>query len=361
MASASESLSDQLVNLTRDLVNIASPSLAETAISDWVEATLRNVPALQVTRIGDNVIAQTVGGNDNRVVFGGHLDTVPANANEVADLRAGQLWGVGTTDMKSGVAVMLALAERAESWPVPTTYVFYVAEEIAREHNGLLAVERARPDLLAGSCAILGEPTNNVVEAGCQGVVLAQVTIRGERAHTARPWMGRNAIQRAAPLLALIDSYVARQPLVDGCEYREAVQVVAITGGVANNVVPDECVIRINHRFAPDRTVSDAYAWLSDWIGTAIGPDDAVQLIESAPAAHPGLHAGPLGKLVAVSGAAPQAKLGWTDVAFFAERGVAACNFGPGDPLLAHTRDERVDVTRIVDCYGVLESWLQSL
>jgi succinyl-diaminopimelate desuccinylase len=240
---------------------------------------------------------------------------------------------------------MLGLATGLTEPAVDVTYVFYAGEEIAREHNGLLTIEASAPDLLKGDAAVLGEPTNALVEAGCQGVVKLEVEVGGTRAHTARPWMGVNAIHRLAPILDLIGAYQAREPVIDGCRYREAVQAVSVSGGVAGNVVPDRATLVINHRFAPDRDAGSAGAWLCDWLGPTIDSTcgDQLSILEAQPAAAPSLGHPVLKGLLAATGAAPKPKLGWTDVAFFAERGVPAVNFGPGDPELAHTADERLE------------------
>lgn len=342
---------------TAELIGIASPSFGEAPLADHVERQLRGVPWLEVTRVADNVIARSTGSAPTRVVLAGHLDTVPANDNAVPRLDGEVLWGLGAADMKSGLAVMLDLAARVEPLATEVTYVFYATEEVAREHNGLVAVASARPDLLVGDVAVLGEPTGAVVEAGCQGVVKVRVTLGGVRAHAARPWMGTNAVHRLAPLLTCLAGWSGRQPTIGGCRYRESLQAVAVEGGVADNVVPDRASLVVNHRFAPDRTMAEAEAEVASVLGAA-GLDgelgDRIEVIDRAPAAAPGLDHPLLAGLVAATGAAPRAKLGWTDVAFFAERGVPAINFGPGDPELAHAPDERVTGRDLVAVHATL-------
>jgi succinyl-diaminopimelate desuccinylase len=331
--------------LTADLVAIPSVSNHESALADRVESTLRAQPALAVHRFGANVVARTDLGRRTRVVVAGHLDTVPANGNATPTVEGDTLWGLGSADMKGGLAVMLGLAMSLSEPAVDVTYVFYAGEEIAREHNGLLAIEASAPDLLKGDAAVLGEPTSALVEAGCQGVVKLELEVGGTRAHTARPWMGVNAIHRLGPILDRISAYQAREPVIDGCRYREAVQVVAVNGGVAGNVVPDRATLVINHRFAPDRDAGRAGAWLCGWLAPLIDSTrgDRLSILEAQPAAAPALDHPVLKALISATGAAPKPKLGWTDVAFFAERGVPAINFGPGDPELAHTADERLE------------------
>jgi succinyl-diaminopimelate desuccinylase len=344
-----------LLSAAAELVDINSVSHEEKALADHLEARLRAMPWLVVDRLEDNLVARTQLGRPQRLVVAGHIDTVPVNGNGRARVDGDTLWGLGSADMKSGLAVMLDLAGCIPEPSVDVTYVFYACEEVARECNGLSRLFVLRPDLLAGDAAVLGEPTGGVLEAGCQGVIKMAVTVCGSRAHTARPWMGRNAIHRLEPVLAVVNSYEGRRPRIDACEYREALQAVAVSGGVAGNVVPDRATLSLNHRFAPDRSVDEAIAALQALLAPALdgASGDTVEVIEQAPAAAPGLDHPLLNRLAALIGVPPRAKLGWTDVAFFAERRMPAVNFGPGDPTLAHTADERVgraelDVVRAV-------------
>jgi len=328
-----------LLELTAELVDIPSVSQNERAIADHLEAWLRKAPWLQVDRIGDNVVARTSRGRAMRLIVAGHTDTVPVNENARARIQGDTLWGLGSSDMKSGLAVMLDVATSVEEPAVDVTWVFYVAEEVAAEHNGLRHLFRDAPRLLAGDAAILGEPTGGAIEAGCQGTLRAEVTMLGERAHTARPWMGRNAIHRLGKVLRRLEGYQERRPVLDGCEFREAVQAVAVTGGVAGNVVPDVASVTVNHRFAPDRTPAEAEASLREVVGDV----DRFELLDVADGAAPGLDHPLLRALIERNRLEVRAKLGWTDVARFAAQGMPAVNFGPGDPTLAHTRDERVE------------------
>lgn len=334
-----------LLAATAELIDIASVSHHEAALADHVEARLRHRPWLTIDRIEDNVVARTTLGRARRLILGGHLDTVPANGNENSRIEGNVLWGLGAADMKSGLAVMLELASSVAEPALDMTYVFYAGEEVAREFNGLSRLFVARPDLLVGDAAILGEPTGGTVEAGCQGVLKLAVTVGGERAHSARPWMGVNAIHRLGPVLDRVASFEGRQPAIDGCHYREALQAVWVEGGVANNVVPDLATVLLNHRHAPDRSSLEAEAAVRALLAPALEPDrgDHVEVIERAPAARPGLDHPLLARLVGLVGAEPRAKLGWTDVAFFAEHGIPATNFGPGDPSVSHSAVERVE------------------
>jgi len=338
-------LATDLLASTAELVAIPSVSHTEAALADHVESRLRARSELRVKRIGANVIARTDRGRASRVVLAGHLDTVPANGNATPRLEGDTLWGLGSADMKGGLAVMLELAVSLDEPAVDVTFVFYAGEEVGREHNGLLRIAAESPDWLAGDAAILGEPTGARVEAGCQGVLKVEVEMGGTRAHTARPWMGSNAIHRLAPVLARVASYQARRPVIDGCEYREALQAVHVRGGVAGNVVPDRASVLLNHRFAPDRDAAAAESALRGDLDALLDPTqgDRILLAETLPAAAPSLSHPILAALLRATGTPPRAKLGWTDVAFFAERGIPAVNFGPGDPELAHTEGERVE------------------
>ena len=345
-----------LIHDTAALVDIASVSHSEREIADAIEQRLRTFGAgrFEVVRIADNVVARSHLGRPMRLALAGHLDTVPANANDKARISGDTLWGLGSADMKGGLAVMLDLAQasaqsidrRGGGPDFDLTFVFYSCEEVERRHSGLLEIEGVDASLLEADAAILGEPTCSRIEAGCQGVLKAEVIFAGKRAHTARPWTGSNAIHRAGNLLVRLGSYDERRPTIDGCEYREALQAVAIEGGVAGNVVPDRASILLNHRYAPDRDRVGAETSLRAWIDASIDPSlgDHVEIVDHSPAAAPNLGHPALAKLLEVTARPARAKLGWTDVAFFAERSIPAVNFGPGDPEVAHTQNERVTI-----------------
>lgn len=340
-----------LLRLTAELVAIPSVSLEERELADHIQARLQRLGHLEVTRLGHNVVARTRLGRDQRLVLAGHTDTVPPAGNARARVDGDTLWGVGSADMKGGLAVFLALAEEAPEPAVDLTFVFYVAEEIAAEHSGLGHVAREAPELLVGDAAVLGEPTGGAVEAGCQGTMRLAVTLEGARAHTARPWMGANAIHRLAPVLERLARYEARQPVLDGCQFREALQAVAVEGGVAPNVVPDRTVLTLNHRFAPDRDEAQALAHVRQVLSGVEGLT-SVEVLDSAPAAPPSLDHPLLAGLAA--GLEVRAKLGWTDVARFAALGVPAVNFGPGDSTLAHTPGEWVSAEQLVRTHDAM-------
>ena len=343
-----------LLALTAELVAVPSESLQEALLVDQLEAELGALDHLEVTRVGDNLVARTTGSATTRVLLVGHTDTVPANGNAEPRIDGDVLWGLGSTDMKAGLAVMLDLARTVTDPAVEVTYVFYAGEEVAAVHNGLDHLFRDRPDLLAGDVALLGEPTDAVIEAGCQGTMRLEVTLGGARAHTARPWMGRNAVHRLGPLLEAVAGFEERQPVIDGCTYREALQAVKVEGGVAGNVVPDRAVVTINHRFAPDRSAEEAEAMVRALLAPHLEDGDTVEIVDLAPAAAPGLGHPVLEALVDRHALPVRAKLGWTDVARFAAEGIPAANFGPGDATLAHTAEERVARAPIERCHAAL-------
>jgi succinyl-diaminopimelate desuccinylase len=342
------------VALCAALVDVPSASGDEAGLADLVEeAFRRQAPYLEVLRSGDAVLARTQLGRERRVLLAGHLDTVPVADNLPSHRYGDLLYGCGTSDMKAGDAVFAHIAATVTAPRHDLTVVFYDCEEVEAARNGLGRIEREHREWLDADLALLGEPTNGAVEAGCQGTLRVEVTARGRRAHSARSWLGVNAIHAAADVLERLRDYPARDVAIDGCVYREGLQAVRIAGGVAGNVVPDECVVTINFRFAPDRDVAAAERHVREVFD---GLDVAVT--DSAPGALPGLDSVGAQEFLAVTDADPSAKYGWTDVARFAALGIPALNYGPGDPNLAHTREEHVDVRRIVAAADVLRRFL---
>jgi succinyl-diaminopimelate desuccinylase len=346
-----------LLALTEELCAIPSVSGSEDALAAMVEERLRaTAPNLRVERIGANVVARTEYGASERIVLGGHLDTVPPDGNARPRRDGDVLHGLGTADMKGGLAVLLVLAARAsaERTRRDATFVFYEGEEVADEHNGLRRLFAERRELVEGDLAVLLEPTGGWIEAGCQGTIHARATFHGRRAHSARPWTGANAIHRAVPFLERAASFAPATVDVDGLEYRESLQVVRIEGGVANNVVPDRCAVVVNRRYAPDRSLDVAL----DEVRALCADADELEIVNASPAAPPNLWAPLVAELVGVYNLPVRPKLGWTDVARFAAHGIAALNLGPGDPELAHTAAERVDRADLEGCRRVLASFL---
>ncbi|HEX2053946.1 MAG TPA: succinyl-diaminopimelate desuccinylase [Actinomycetota bacterium] len=348
---------DDLLELTAELVGIPSVSHNEREITDHIESRLAETAGwLKVERLENNLVARTSLGHDSRIVLAGHSDTVPANQNEEARIEGDTLWGLGSCDMKSGLAAILKLALTVPEPAIDVTYVFYACEEVTSGENGLELLFNQRPDLLEGDAAVLAEPTAAAVEAGCQGILQVEAVTTGRRAHTARGWLGVNAIHRMVPVLQAVAGYEGRRVILDGCHFREGLQAVRFSAGIADNVVPDRAVLRVNHRFAPDRTAEQAAEHLRELLAGA----DEVRVVESAPAAAPGLGHPLIQALLAEAGGTYTGKLGWTDVARFAARGVPAVNFGPGDPVVAHTQEERVSRSDLERVYAALRNLLLS-
>ncbi|PRY15161.1 succinyl-diaminopimelate desuccinylase [Kineococcus rhizosphaerae] len=353
-----------VVELTRRVCDIPSVSGDERALADAVESAVRALPGLEVTRDGDAVVARTVLGRGERVLLAGHLDTVPLTDPPNLPVRREQhpvdgdvLVGRGTCDMKGGVAVQLALARRVAAAGAANrrdvTFVFYDHEEVEAARNGLGRLARHRPDLLAADFAVLLEPSSGIVEGGCNGTLRAEVTTTGTAAHSARPWRGHNAIHDAAPVLARLAGHVPREVDVEGLVYREALNAVLISGGIATNVIPDRCVVTVNYRFAPAVDAAGAEAYVREVFA---GFD--VRVVDAADGARPGLHLPAAADFVARTGTAPLPKYGWTDVARFSALGVPAVNYGPGDNATAHADDERCRTAEVEQCLEVLSGWL---
>jgi len=346
-------LSRPAAELTAQIVDVESVSGSEQPLADAIAAALGDLPHLSLHRDGNAIVARTDFGRAERVALAGHIDTVPVHENLPSHLEGGLLYGCGSCDMKSGVAVQLRLAAQLTAPVKDVTYVFYDCEEVEAERNGLLRLSRNSPDLLAADFGVLLEPSGAVVEGGCQGTLRADVIARGERAHSARSWLGRNAIHSAGAILDVLREYQARQPVVDGLSYHEGLNAVGITGGVAGNVIPDECIVSVNFRFAPDRSADQAAEYVQE-----LFDGFEVRVTDVAGGARPGLGQPAAASFIAAIGGQPRAKLGWTDVARFDALGIPAVNYGPGDPQLAHTRNEHVPVAQIEQCERHMLAWL---
>ncbi len=345
------------VDLTRAICDVPSVSGDEKALADLIEEALAPLAHLEVIRHGNTVVARTALGRSQRVAIAGHIDTVPLNDNLPTRLveidGEPYLWGRGTVDMKGGTAVQLKLAAELADPAVDITWMWYDNEEVDAAKNGLGLLAADRPDLFAADFAILGEPSNGEVEGGCNGTMRAIVRTRGVRAHSARAWVGENAIHAAAPILARLAEYRAREIPVDGLLYRESLSAVRITGGVAGNVIPDLCEVEVNYRFAPDKSAAKAEAHLRSVLAGF-----EVEITDAAEGARPGLDAPIAHDFVTAVGAEPRPKYGWTDVARFSALGIPAVNYGPGDPHLAHHDEERVPLAQIDAVERGLRAWL---
>ena len=345
------------IDITRQLCDIESVSGNERPLADAIEASLTGAAHLTVTRDQDAIVARTHLGRNRRVVIAGHIDTVPVNENlptrfETIDGRE-FLVGRGTVDMKAGVAVQLKLAVELSEPAVDITWIWYDHEEVSESMNGLGRLSRTHPELLEGEFAILGEPTRSEIEGGCNGNMRVEVRTFGLRSHSARAWVGHNAIHDAAPILVALAGYEPREVEVDGLVYREGLNAVGISGGVAGNVIPDECMVHVNYRFAPSRSGAEAEAHLREVFA---GFD--LTVVDLAEGARPGLTGEVAREFVAAVGGEARPKYGWTDVARFSAAGIPAVNYGPGDPMKAHADDEMVDTAQITECERGLRTWL---
>lgn len=350
-------LSATSIDITRQLCDIESVSGNETTIADAIQASLAAASHLEIIRDADAIVARTHLGRDKRVVIAGHIDTVPVNHNlptrfETID-GVEYLWGRGTVDMKAGVAVQLKLALELTEPAVDITWIWYDHEEVNAELNGLARLARTAPELLAGDFAILGEPSNSAIEGGCNGNLRVELRAFGTRAHSARSWVGKNAIHDVAPILSTLAVYEAREVEVDGLVYREGLNAVGITGGIAGNIIPDEAMVHVNYRFAPSRSADEAIAHVRE-----LFPDFELTVVDLAEGARPGLDAPLAQNFLAAVGGEAKPKYGWTDVARFSALGIPAVNYGPGDPVKAHADDERVATKQITACEDGLRAWL---
>ena len=355
--SAALNLTGDVVELTRAICDIESVSANEKALADVIESALRAYPHLQVTRDGDAVVARTNLGRASRVLIAGHIDTVPIANNLPTDLREvngeQHLWGRGTVDMKAGVAVQLKLAAELTEPNVDLTWIFYDHEEVDATLNGMGRLARQQPDWLVGDFAVLCEPTSAIIEGGCNGTMRIEVTTAGVKAHSARAWMGKNAIHAAADILNRLNDYSLQEVAVDGLVYKESLNAVLISGGIATNVIPDAAVVTVNYRFAPSKSIADAEAHLRE-----VFAGHNVRVTDASAGARPGLDQPAAQAFIAATGLPTFPKYGWTDVARFSALGIPAINFGPGDPNKAHADDESVPVAQIYSCEEALRKWL---
>ena len=347
-----------LTELTMAICDIESVSGSEQRLADQIEATLSAAGHLQIHRDGNAIVAKTNQGKP-RVVIAGHIDTVPVADNLPTQLhhfeREQVIVGRGTVDMKAGVAVMLKLAVELEAPTKDITWIFYDNEEVDSSLNGLGRLARNSPELLQGEFAILCEPTSALIEGGCNGTIRVDVIAKGKKAHSARPWMGENAIHKLQPALELLATFEPQTVEVDGLAYRESLNAVMASAGIATNVIPDQATLMVNYRFAPSRSAEEAEAILRE-----LFVDYEVVVKDAAAGARPGLEKELAQEFIAATKASVQPKYGWTDVARFSALGIPAVNYGPGDPSLAHADNENVPVGHIHDVYQGLKGWLSN-
>jgi len=368
-------LNQDPIELTKALVDIPSPSHHEEDIANAIEQALKPLvhsAGVELARFGNTVCARTNRGLGSRIVLAGHVDTVPIADNVPHRMDGDVMFGCGTVDMKSGLAVYLnAFAQLAGSEELrhDLTLIAYEGEEVSTEFNGLGHLQRDNPEWLHGDLALLGEPSGAMIEAGCQGTIRLRVTAHGTRAHSARAWLGSNAAHTLVPVMDKIAQYSPRDITIDGCTYREGLNIVHLEAGVATNTLPDQAWMFVNFRFAPDRSSDEAMAHLLDVLGldesqllprgVALSePGISYEVDDVAGAALPGLGQPSAAALIDAVGGKVRAKYGWTDVARFSEMGTPAVNFGPGDPGFAHKRDEQCPIHEITSVSQALKTYL---
>ena len=366
-------LEGDILDLTESLIAISSVSHNEEQLANAIETALKDYKHLKVERFGNSIVASTNFNRAERVILAGHIDTVPSSGNDSPtrilkgqtppvrdnnqslEVSEDRLYGLGSCDMKGGLAVGLKLAATLQNSNRDVTFMFYEAEEVESIHNGLYKIAQQQPELFSADFAVLLEPSNAQIEAGCQGTLRFNIALCGLRAHTARAWMGDNAIHKAAEVLTILASYVPDVVDVDGLKYREGLQCIGISGGVAGNVVPDESLISINYRYAPTTSPAQAVLRMEQLFAGY-----EIEVVDNAGGALPGLTQSAAKAFIEVSGKSVQPKFGWTDVARMAEFSIPAVNFGPGDPSLAHAPNEYVVIEHLYECERVLTSWLTS-
>ena len=337
---------ERLAQRTLELVNIHSPSRGEAEIAAYVS------DAIELPRIyadEDVLFAGHRRAGRPLAVLAGHLDTVPAQDNFPGRLENGVVVGLGASDMKGGLAVMIELARTLTEPELDLAYLFFTREELAAGETPLPRFFDECSEIAEAELIVMMEPTDNTIQAGCLGNLNARLVYTGVSAHSARPWLGTNAIHRAIRGLA---GLAALEPLdveVGGLVFREVVSVVGIHGGIAQNVVPDRAEAEINYRYAPNRSPADAEACLRELAGEAVLED-----LANSPPAHVAANTPLVNRLRAAGDFALEPKQAWTPVAEFAARGLDAVNFGPGATRYAHRRDERVEVAELVRSYESL-------
>jgi succinyl-diaminopimelate desuccinylase len=353
-------VADRLAARTETLVRIPSESRDEEAILDEIR---RHLPAAyQVVDDQDSVLLALPQRRPGAplVLLAGHVDTVPVGGAAPGRREAETIHGRGAADMKSGLAVMeevaQALASEELASDLDVGLLFFGREERPFAESALVPMFDRRPEIADSAFAIVLEPTANRLELGCLGNLNATVVFEGEAAHTARPWLGRNAIHAAIAALGPVTDLPALDVEVNGMTYREVASVTTIHGGITANVVPDRATAHVNFRYAPTQTPAEADRRFRELLGHASA---TVEIVGNAPPG-PVPHGNPLVERLRRAGdLAVGPKQAWTPVAEFGSAGIDAVNFGPGDPQYAHRDDERVDVASLVRSYEVLRAFLQ--
>jgi succinyl-diaminopimelate desuccinylase len=346
-------LADRLAQRTLELVDVPSESLHEAEIRERVRFLVP--PPFAAVFEGDDAFfwARERRSDVPLLVLAGHYDTVPAQGNLPGRIDAGAVHGCGASDMKGGVAVALELVRElavTEPGPVDVGLVLFGREELPPEHNPLPALFDGCPLVREADLAVLLEPTDLTIQAGCLGNVSARITFHGVGGHSARPWLAENAIHAAIEGLARIATLERREAVIDGLPFYEVASVTRIEAGVADNVVPDEALATVNLRYPPDRTPAEAEELLRSLVPT----DTSVEITGNSPPGDVSVDA-PLVRALEAAGSLPiEPKQAWTNVADFTARGIPAVNFGPGATRYAHRRDELVEIASLERAYDAL-------
>jgi len=339
-----------LPDRTLDLVNIASVSENEAEAYAYVQA---NVPLDAVFDDGESLLYARREGKP-LVLLAGHLDTVPEQGNRPGRIEDGWVVGLGASDMKGGVAVMVELGRWAaeQELAYDLGLLFFPREELGPAHNPLPGVFAQAPLVDEAKLVVCLEPTDNQLHLGCLGNLVARVVFEGKSAHSARPWTGENAIAKALDELAPVLHSEPRDVEIDGLVFREVISVVQLNAGIAANVIPARAEAVLNFRYAPDRSPDEAEARVRELVGRD------VEIVANSPAAHVAPRDGIVGELARAGGFDFAPKQAWTNVADFAARGLDAVNLGPGATRYAHAVDERVEIAELERTFAALQTFL---
>lgn len=335
-------LGERLADRALELVDVPSESRREAALARHVAEVL-GVAGVAVQELGDGgVLAGPAGA---RVLLAGHLDTVPAQANRPGAREGGRVVGLGASDMKGALAVMLELALAGAPYQV----LFFAREELPVAESALTPLLAARR--LETELVLMMEPTGNAIHAGCLGNVNAEWVFHGRSGHSARPWLTDNAIERAAAGITALAAHPPEPHEFEGLVFREVAAVTRIAGGIASNVIPDRVTCHLNYRYAPGRSPQAAEARLAE----LCADHGELRVTSNAPSGAVPRGNALLERFRAAEDLAVEPKQAWTPVAEFALAGYDAVNFGPGDPAQAHRRDESIEVAALVRCARLLE------
>jgi succinyl-diaminopimelate desuccinylase len=342
-----------LADRTLALVDIPSPSHDEDMLYDYVRGVVH------LPRVHDDGESLLYAKRDGKplVLLAGHTDTVPAQDNLPGRIKDGAVHGLGSTDMKGGLAVMIELAHWAAHAELDYDLglLFFPREEVGPEENPLPALFEATPVVDKAALVICLEPTDNTLQLGCLGNLVARVVFEGRAAHSARPWLGINAVQLALEGLQGVFALAPFDVDVDGLVFREVLSVTQINGGIATNVIPARCEAILNFRYAPTRTMAEAEARVRELVGHEL------EIVQHSPPAHVALRSPLVERLRDAGGFEVQPKQAWTNVADFAARGLDAVNLGPGATRYAHATDEQVSITELARTYEALQRFLTSV